>query len=746
MLRTKLTPPGAQPGALARAELVARLDAEMLPGRLGLVVAPAGWGKSALLASWSAQRPARDRCGWFSADDADNDPGRFWTYVLAALATVRPGLGDGATQLLSAPGTTALGDVVPALLNNLAEQPEPVTLIIDDYQTVTNREVQDSVALLVERIPPTLCLIIASRTQPSALPIARWRGRGRMIELTAADLALTLGESTELLARELPTPPTVEDAARLHERTEGWVAGLHLAALSLRRRRDLHEAIGEITGDNRRIGDYLAGEVLARQPDELRAFLRRTSILQRLSAPLCDATTAGTDGVGMLARIERDQLFLIPLDDRRRWYRYHHLFADVLRRDLEQTEPALAAVLHRRAADWFAAHDSPLEAVGHALAGGDTAQVAELIAVHSMPVCLQGQVDTVLGWFGALGEDVCRADPRLGMARAMVAGAGGHPVEMVRWADLAEQAAVGPGLPADLVTSVHAGVAVTRWGSAYFSGDVTVSVRHARAAIRLPADNRTLRQAYAALGWSLYRKGQFREAQAPFGQAMLLSQDRGDDLTIMVTCGIQAIIAAAEGREHDAEAFAARAEGASRGHSAGEHFNAWCFHFARGWAARGQAEPERAQGHFQRALELLRRGPMRLETVEVLTALALTDRQLGRIDSATDRLEEARGILEHCPDPGYLLADPRAVQIPPASPVPTRPAPALTRRESEILALIAAALSDQQVADHLGISPRTVHAHLRSIYPKIGVRGRVGAVRYALNHPPPAGPRHDSAG
>jgi LuxR family maltose regulon positive regulatory protein len=259
VLRTKLTPPGPQPDALARAEMVARLDAEMLPGRLGLVVAPAGWGKSALLASWSAQHPAGDRCGWFSADDADNDPGRFWTYVLAALATVRPGLGEGVTQLLSAPGTTALGDVVPALLNNLAEQPEPVTLVIDDYQTVTHREVQDSLALLVERIPPTLCLIIASRTQPSALPIARWRGRARMVELTAADLALTLGETTELLARELPTPPTVEDAARLHERTEGWVAGLHLATLSLRRRRDLHEAIGEITGDNRRIGDYLAG-------------------------------------------------------------------------------------------------------------------------------------------------------------------------------------------------------------------------------------------------------------------------------------------------------------------------------------------------------------------------------------------------------------------------------------------------------------------------------------------------------
>jgi LuxR family maltose regulon positive regulatory protein len=725
--------------------LVARLNAAMTPGRLGLVVAPAGWGKSSLLASWWAQHPARNRCGWFSADASDNDPGRFWAYVLAALAPTGPGLGEAAGRLLSAPGTTVLGEVVPALLNDLADQTEPVTLVIDDYHTITHREVEDSVALLVEWIPATLCLVLASRTQPGALPIARWRGRGRVVELDAADLALSRAETTELLTRELPTPPTVEDAGRLHERTEGWVAGLHLAALSLRGRPDPHDAIGELAGDNRRIGDYLVGEVLAAQPDELRSFLRRTSILQRLSAPLCDATTAGSDAAAMLARIERDQLFLIPLDDRRRWYRYHHLFADVLRRDLEHTEPAVSAVLHRRAAAWFAAHDSPLEAVGHALAGGDTAQAAELIAVHSMPVCLQGQVLTVLGWFRALGEDVCRADVRLAMARAMVAGAGGHPVEMVRWADLAEQAAVGAGLPADLVTSVHAGVALARWGSAYFSGDVTASVRHARAAIRVPADNRTLRQAYTALGWSLYRKGQFREAQAPFGQAMLLSQDRGDDLTIMVTRGIQAIIAAAEGRELDAEAFAAQAEGASRGHSAGEHFNAWCFHFARGWAARGQAAPERAQGHFERALELLRRGPMRLETVEVLTALALTDRQLGRIDSATGRLEEALGILEHCRHPGYLLADPRAVQIPPAPPAPTRAAPALTRRESEILALIASALSDQQVAEHLGISPRTVHTHLRSIYPKIGVRGRVGAMRYALYQLPPPDLHPDTA-
>jgi LuxR family maltose regulon positive regulatory protein len=737
VLRTKLTPPRAQPRGLERAQLVARLNAELAPGRVGLVVAPAGWGKSGLLGSWLAQHPARPRCAWFSADGADNDPGRFWTYVLAALTSAAQGFGEVPGRLLSAPGTTTLGDVVPALLNELAAQTEPIILIVDDYQSITHGDIQEGVALLVERMPPALCLVIAGRSQPTALPIARWRGRGRLVELTATDLALTPAETAELLARELPTSPSAEDAARLHERTEGWIAGLHLAALSLRRRPDPHDGIADITGDNRDIGDYLAAEVLAQLPSEVRRFLRRTAVLERLSAPLCNATLARADSAALLARIEHEQLFLIPLDEHRQWYRYHHLFADVLRRDLEQTEPALTPDLRRRAADWFAAHALPVEAVAYALAGDDPTQAAELVAAHSVSVCLQGQVETVLGWFAAVGDDVCRSVPRLGMARALVAGAGGHLTEMDRWAHLAEVATVRPGVPPETITAVQASAALSRWASAYFTGNVTTSVRHARAVLQVRADDQTRRQGYTALGWSLYRQDRVREAQAALTEATLPSENHDDDLQVMVAFGMQAIMAAAGGRHADAEAFAAQAERSGRRHSAGEHFNAWCFHFARGWVAHGQEAPDSASDHFQRALELLRRGPMRLETAEVLTALAMTDRQLGNIDAARRRLDEARSIIEQCPDPGCLLADPRTVQISPALSNIARPVPALTQRESEILALIAAAGTNQQVADHLGISVRTVHAHLRSIYRKIGVTGRVGAARYALNRQDP---------
>jgi LuxR family maltose regulon positive regulatory protein len=195
--------------------------------------------------------------------------------VLAALTSAAQGLGEVPARLLSAPGTTALGDVVPGLLNELAAQTEPIILVVDDYQAITHRDIQEGVALLVERMPPALCLVIAGRSQPTALPIVRWRGRGRLVELTATDLALTPAETAELLARELPAPPSAEDAARLHERTEGWVAGLHLAALSLRRRPDPHDGIADITSDNRDIGDYLAAEVLAQLPPEVRRFLRR---------------------------------------------------------------------------------------------------------------------------------------------------------------------------------------------------------------------------------------------------------------------------------------------------------------------------------------------------------------------------------------------------------------------------------------------------------------------------------------
>jgi DNA-binding CsgD family transcriptional regulator/Tfp pilus assembly protein PilF len=264
-------------------------------------------------------------------------------------------------------------------------------------------------------------------------------------------------------------------------------------------------------------------------------------------------------------------------------------------------------------------------------------------------------------------------------------------------------------------------------------------VQHAHEAIALPVDDRTLRQANTALGWSLFRQGKFREAEAPLTEATLLSRDHSDDLNVMVTRGVQAIIAAARGLPHDAELHAQQAENTSHRHSAGEHSNAWCFHFARGFVALRAAADDVAHAHLQRSLQLVRRGPMRLETVDVLTALAMVERQLGRIDVATLHVHEARAILDLCPDPGQLLVDPRTIKLPRRTSTST----GLSDREVEVLGLVGEGLTTSDIAHRLRLSPRTVDAHLRAIYRQINVKNRAAATRYAIAHQltsPPAAP------
>jgi LuxR family maltose regulon positive regulatory protein len=711
LLRTKLTVPRPRPGALERAALVDHLCAVASPGRLTLVVAGAGWGKSTLLALWHRQDPRPGRFTYVSIDAGDNDLTRFWAYILAALAPIGEGLATRSTRLLNASGTTVIEDVVPALMNELTAVTEPVTLVLDDYQLIGNDEIHHSMSLLAEHLPVTLRLVIASRTTP-ALPTIKLRGKGQLVDINADELRFSTAETGDLLQREMHADLSAEDVGLLRDRTEGWAAGLHLAALSLRGLPDPHHLIHRFAGDDRHIGDYLFSEVLDRQPEQIRTFLRCSCILERFCPSLCDAVTGGAESADLLKRIEDAQLFLIPLDNRREWYRYHHLFADVLNNDLERAEPSLVPELHRRAADWHETHDLPVEAVRHALAGGDTQQATDLIARHAVSVFLQGHMETVLGWFETLGEDVCRADARVCVAGAIVAAAGGRVRDMERWSDFAEMAARSSELPAQLVHSVRVGVSLTRWTATYPVGDVDASLRHARQALQLATHDPAPWRLISALGWSLYRKGQFLEAQAQLAQAGALAEEHGEYPIAIGSWGVQAIIAAAEDRHHDAERFAAEAEQISQDHALSEQYQSWCYHCARGWLSFRQAEHECAEGLFQRALQLLRRGPLRLETIEVLTALAMTHQQLGRVHSAREYLTEALRILDQCPDPGYLLADPRKVSFPPPPSTCTDHPDDLTDREAEVLRLVADGLTAQEIAGRLHLSPPGADAHL----------------------------------
>ena len=359
LLETKLYVPRWRTGLVSRPRLIDRLD-KGTERKLTLVSAPAGFGKSTVLAEWVAGTPASERpAAWVSLDQNDNDPALFWAYFIAALQTVRPGVGENALSLLHLPQPPPIGSVLTILINEInAIQDDPSTgsghgfvLVLDDYHVIDAELVHDAVTFLVDHLPPQMHLVIASRSDPH-LPLARLRGRGELTELRASDLRFTPAEAAAFLNEVMSLNLSAQDVQTLEARTEGWIAGLQLAALSMQGREDVAGFITAFAGDDRYIVDYLVEEVLQRQPEGVRSFLLQTSILDRLSGPLCDAVTGRGDGKGVLEALERGNLFVVPLDDKRHWYRYHHLFADVLRAHSMEEQPDRVPALHRRAASW----------------------------------------------------------------------------------------------------------------------------------------------------------------------------------------------------------------------------------------------------------------------------------------------------------------------------------------------------------------------------------------------------------
>ena len=417
LLATKLRTPRPRTGWVPRPRLVQRLRAGT-SGELVLVCGPAGFGKSSLLADWvhSDQRPV----AWLSLDAADNDPVRFWRHVAAALDGVRPGVADRARTQLTGASAASLDGAVTTLVNELSAIPDELTLVVDDYHLVEAPEVHRSLEFLLDHLPSSLHLVVASRSDPP-LPLARLRARGQLTELRAGDLRFTHGETAELLrrtvGRELPAPVV----AALGERTEGWAAGLQLAALSLQGRRDVTRFVQEFSGSHRFVLDYLTEEVLERQPDDLRTFLLETSILERLSGSLCDAVVGREGSQRRLESVERASLFLIPLDEERRWWRYHHLFADLLRASLQRLHPARVPELHRAAATWYEQHGLPDDAIRHALAAEDMTRAASLVERHfEEQIWRRAEGATLVSWLAALPAQAIHRRPVLTLGQAYV--------------------------------------------------------------------------------------------------------------------------------------------------------------------------------------------------------------------------------------------------------------------------------------------------------------------------------------
>jgi LuxR family maltose regulon positive regulatory protein len=454
LLRTKLYVPRAHPDMVPRDRLARRLD-EGRARRLTLLSAPAGFGKTTLLADWLHRRDLHP--AWVSLDAADNELRRFWSYVIAALDTVHAGLGETAAALLAAPQPPPIEAVLTELANDVAAYLETRTdapslvsgliLVLDDYHAIEAPAIHEALEFLLLNLPPAMQLIVASRADPP-LPLALLRARGDLLELRAADLRFTPGEAAAFLNTSMGLNLSAESLEALAERTEGWAAGLQLAALSMQGVEDVTGFIRAFSGSHRYVFDYLAQEVLDRQPPPVREFLVQTAVLDRLSGPLCDAVTGGSDGQAMLARLEHANLFLLPLDTRRQWYRYHALFAEFLRSQLvEAIDPGRIVELHWRAAAWYEQQGSVEEAIGHALHAGDFERAIRLIDGHADEMFVRSELVTLCGWLAAVPEVEIAARPRLCMLYAWALVAIAHPEEAERWVAAIERL-VGAGVDA----------------------------------------------------------------------------------------------------------------------------------------------------------------------------------------------------------------------------------------------------------------------------------------------------------
>ena len=443
LLATKLHVPRPQLGFVPRPRLVEALGEGLARGRV-LICAPAGFGKTSLLADWA--RGSRRPVAWLGLDAGDNDPARFWRYVVVALDQAQPGIAGRLGPLLGPPAPRSFEGLVTALINELAAQPgrDEVLLVLDDYHLVDAGPVHESVAFLLENLPPGLLLVVSGRADPP-LPLARLRARGQLAELRAAELRFTTEEAAALLGAA--AGPVLPDSAvvALTARTEGWAAGLQLAALSLRGRTDTAGFVAAFSGSHRFVLDYLADEVLDGQPEQVRAFLLETSVLERLSGELCDAVTGRSGSQAMLHHIERAGLFLVPLDEVRGWWRYHHLFADLLRARLEQEQSGRVQELHRAAAAWSDEHDLGDDAVRHALAAGDAAWAAQLVERHVDMLLRRSEGVTLRRWLSTLPVEVLRARARLCLAQGFNAVVSGQVEGIEPLLDDAERAFAATG-------------------------------------------------------------------------------------------------------------------------------------------------------------------------------------------------------------------------------------------------------------------------------------------------------------
>jgi LuxR family maltose regulon positive regulatory protein len=683
-----------------------------------------------LVAQWAASAREGRPVAWLSLETGDNDPARFWMYVIEALRSVVPGIGEASMAMLHAPGVNLVDEALPPLVNELADVSDELVLVLDDYHSIEDERIHEGMASLIEHLPATARIVMTSRVEPP-LRVGTLRARAQLNEIDAVQLRFSVSEAESMLNDVHGLGLAPETVMRLHDRTEGWAAGLYLAVLSMRGREDASGFVACFTGSDRRVVDYLAAEVLGEQREAELDFLLHTSVLDRLCAALCDAVTGARDSAAMLDRIERANYFLIPLDPRREWYRYHHLFGELLRHELKRRQPGRAAELHRRAGRWFLDAGMVSEAIGHLTAAGELDAASELIDNHWLAFTNAGQRETVARWMDQLPRGYIATDGRLCLAQARTALTVGERGEVLRWVDLATQAPINnPGDDVELGEEVS----VVRAAALQLLGDMRQAQQLAQRLA--PLDGSSIWHSLAAclLGTSARWFDATDDAQALFETAIKLGSSSPNFIVSMLALGRLALIAADRGDWLGCAAKVEAAFGVVRTNGLEEYWICSSAHIARGLLFRHDRRPTEARAELERAVSLARRGASLVELSYALTTLAELRRELGDRPAARELVLEARELLARCPEPGTLA--PRLVDQSEASLrlivdlSGARPVviDQLTAREQSVLGLLPTGLSSREIADELGISRDTVKTHTRRIYQKLGVSSRRSAV------------------
>lgn len=724
-LETHHERPSAATGMLARDRLTGRLTESQKP--LVMLAAPPGFGKTTLLHQW---RDAEKRpFAWVSIDPGDDDPVHLWTRIVEALRAVDPSFDSAAQIALHAAQVDVLGAVVPLLAHDLRFVDGDVVLALDDYQNIHNEACHESLELFLNWLPESVTLVLSTRADPPVIPVGTMRARGELLELRAVDLCFTDEEEAAFLNETLGLGLADETLGMLHERTEGWPAGVYLASLSLRQAEDPAGFVAGFGGSNRHVVDYLTEVVLDSLDPRRRQFLLDTSILASVCGPLADALTGHEDSADLLEELERANLFIVALDDRREWYRYHQLFTDLLRAQLLHHDRKRLPTLHRRAFGWYREAGRIDEALRHAVAAGDVEAACDLVAERWAPRLDCGEARTTLRRLETLPAEAVVADARLSLARAWADGMTDQAEEGLP----ALRAAHGAGLAGSFPdgTSLEAGAAVVE--ACFPRRDAGAMLAAAVRARELEAGLSSLWRPLAplALGWARYLAGEWEEAETSLRDAAMSAAESGQWLHVSIANALLACAAHAAGDDEHGEAWAHEALATLESHDLNDPLAAGLADLARG-AALAHSDVAESEQALERALACLRTHGEPLLVAEALLTLAPVRRGRQGTQAGRRCIAEARELLDGCADAGML--DDRLEQVARSlTPAYRRTSgdTGLTERELEVLRYLAEGLPKRDIGATLFLSYNTIHSHTKSIYQKLRVSSREAAVAKA---------------